>query len=194
MDTIICFVGESGSGKSTIAELLEKEGYNYIQSYTTRPKRSENEKGHIFVHDDKLLRRKEALSREELSADIIAYTFFDRYHYWATRQQYKNKGISIYVVDVAGIKELRSTVKDAAITTIYLNTDFNIRARRMYARKHHMNIDELERHAIVEDEDILRRLQHDSEAFRIVPCDYAVDCNRAIDDVIKDVKAILENM
>ena len=29
-DKIICLVGESGSGKSTIAELLEKEGYNYI--------------------------------------------------------------------------------------------------------------------------------------------------------------------
>lgn len=29
MDKIICLVGESGSGKSTIAELLEKDGYNY---------------------------------------------------------------------------------------------------------------------------------------------------------------------
>ncbi len=47
-DIIICLVGESGSGKSTIAELLEKEGYNYIKSYTTRKPRYKGERGHIF--------------------------------------------------------------------------------------------------------------------------------------------------
>ena len=49
MDTIFCLVGPSGSGKTTVAKALEKHGYNVIQSYTTRPRRSENEWGHTFV-------------------------------------------------------------------------------------------------------------------------------------------------
>jgi Guanylate kinase len=53
MSKIICISGESGSGKTTIAELLEKRGYNYIESYTTRPMRFQDEEGHIFVNMDR---------------------------------------------------------------------------------------------------------------------------------------------
>ncbi|MDV7402737.1 hypothetical protein RZS08_65550, partial [Arthrospira platensis SPKY1] len=77
-DKIICLCGESGSGKTTIAELLEKEGYNYIQSYTTRKARFEGEKGHIFVDEPPM--DSTGIPEEENfvdTDDMIAYTYFD---------------------------------------------------------------------------------------------------------------------
>ena len=52
LDKIVCLMGASGSGKTTIAKELEKEEYNVIQSYTTRPPRESGEWGHAFVDLD----------------------------------------------------------------------------------------------------------------------------------------------
>ena len=64
-NTIYLIVGRSGSGKTTIAEELERKyGLKSIQSYTTRPKRSDNETGHIFVSDEEF----------DKLTDMVAYT------------------------------------------------------------------------------------------------------------------------
>ena len=53
MKNCYLIVGQSGSGKTTIVNTLEeKYGLKSIQSYTTRPKRSENETGHTFISDE----------------------------------------------------------------------------------------------------------------------------------------------
>ncbi len=161
MDKIICIVGESGSGKSTIAERLEKEGYNYIQSYTTRKKRYDGEKGHIFVDTATY---HEFASRED---EVIAYTYFNSNHYWATREQYRNKGVSIYVIDPIGVDKIKKEIEDAKIIVLYIKTDKDIRIDRMCLRKHNrLN---------VVDEDILQRVEHDSRVFNIIKCDYVID-------------------
>ena len=49
---IFLFVGKSASGKTTIADMLGKDGYSQVYSYTTRPKRYENEIGHTFITDE----------------------------------------------------------------------------------------------------------------------------------------------
>ena len=50
---IVLIVGESGSGKSTICdELTKRYGLKQVESYTTRPRRSEDEDGHTFVSDE----------------------------------------------------------------------------------------------------------------------------------------------
>lgn len=80
MDTIFCLVGPSGSGKTTVAKALEKHGYNVIQSYTTRPQRSDNEWGHTFVtaiYSDK---------PPWVMDNVIAYNEFAGNHYWATKE------------------------------------------------------------------------------------------------------------
>jgi guanylate kinase len=178
-DKIICLVGESGSGKSTIAELLEIEGYNYIQSYTTRKPRFDDEKGHIFVNYIPTVLNLNGCSEEMiLKSGIIAYTYFDNNHYWATKEQYKGKGISLYVIDPLGVKELKNIVKDAEIICIYIKVDETERVRRMLTKR--------------DIQDVNDRIEHDREAFKIIQCDYVISNNDNIENIIKLINQIIK--
>lgn len=63
-----------------------------LDSYTTRPKRIENEKGHTFITE----------SEFDCLTDICAYGEFGGYRYCATKEQVDNA--DIYVIDKQGIK------------------------------------------------------------------------------------------
>ncbi|EHI99650.1 guanylate kinase/L-type calcium channel region [Clostridium sp. DL-VIII] len=178
-DKIICLVGESGSGKSTIAELLEKEGYNYIQSYTTRKPRFKNEKGHIFVeHAPEVFDTNDFSKEEILKNGIIAHTYFDNNHYWATKEQYQNKGISLYIVDPDGVKEIKNDIKDSEIVAIYIKVDEEERRRRMLKKR--------------DPQSVKDRIEYDREIFKIVQCEYVINNNENIDDTVKLIKQIVD--
>lgn len=177
MDRIICLVGESGSGKSTIAELLEEEGYNYIKSYTTRPKRSEDENGHIFVDEEYFKNKYKGSNYKE---KLIAYIEFHGYRYWSTKEQYENKGISIYTVEPVGAQELKNYIKNCKITVIYLKADREKRYKRMESDRG--------------KQQALKRLAYDSGSgiFNLIYCDYVVDANRSISDIVDDIRKIIK--
>lgn len=189
-DKIVCLLGESGSGKSTVAELLEKEGYNYIESYTTRKPRYEHEKGHIFTD------LMHYYAYNDLN-EVIAVTDFQGNKYWAIKDQYQGKGTSIYVIDPTGVKSLKENIEDAEIVVIYLKCDSNRRYSRMLDReaKNIGTNDILSKGPkIIVDKittKVVERLNHDVKAFRIIQCDYVVDANNSIQTVLKDVKKII---
>ena len=72
---IYLIVGKYGSAKTTIVDKLRWLG-NSIQSYTTRPRRTEDETGHIFVNQEKF---------DKLN--LVAYTHFNGYDNGATQAQ-----------------------------------------------------------------------------------------------------------
>jgi guanylate kinase len=174
-DTIICLVGESGSGKTTIAMALEAIGYNVISSYTTRSPRKTDEWGHTFVDGTVL---QEHLDMQDY---IVAYKFYDGFHYWATKDQYLDHGVSIYVVDPDGIKMLRSKVTDARIIVIYLKADKEERICRMKDQGRSVL-------------DVGRRVGYDRTAFRLIRCDYVVDANSSIEDTICQVNDLIKGL
>lgn len=93
---IIAIVGPSGSGKTTMAEYLKKYyGIQTIVSYTTRPIREGEQQGreHQFVTEDAMPTKNE----------MMAYTQFGGYHYWATHAQARENGICTYVIDEKGL-------------------------------------------------------------------------------------------
>ncbi len=177
MDQIFCLVGPSGSGKTTIAKTL---GYNVIQSYTTRPPRSQDEWGHTFV---------EVMPD---GADVIAYTKYNNYEYWATREQYKDKGKTIYVIDPVGVDMLKKEVSDAEIVVIFLRCDESECYKRLIERLHVETDDRLEA-AIKKHGTATERLKVDRVSFSVCRADWVIDANQKLEEVLKMVKAVIDN-
>lgn len=121
---IVLIVGESGSGKSTICdELTKRYGLEQVKSYTTRPRRSEDEDGHTFINDEEF---------KELE-DICAYTYFDNHRYCATREQIDNS--DLYIIDPHGIDYFIKEYNGRKIPiVVYIHADKRTRRKRMANR------------------------------------------------------------
>lgn len=175
-DIIINIVAPSGAGKTTLAKILELDKYNIIHSYTTRLPREENEWGHIFIDLEEF---------EDLkSKDMIAYCHYNKNHYFATREQYKNKGVSIYIVDPKGAKMVKDSLSDddnVDVYTVFLYTDENTRANRMA-------------HEGRDIDSIKERLAGDREVFKYCECDLFVDGGRDIESVYLDVSDFIKRV
>lgn len=116
-------VGKSGSGKSTFQNaLVRKYGFKDVQSYTTRPKRYDNETGHIFV------------TKEEFDAleNKVAYTEFNGYEYCATKEQLDES--NVYIIDPKGIETLKQNYDGKFLFIVYLDADENTCRKRMRLR------------------------------------------------------------
>lgn len=191
-DKIICFVGESGSGKTTITKQLEeKYNYNVIKSFTTRAPREPNEYGHTFMWFETEAELESHLA--SIKDKMIAYTHFDKYDYWATKDQYQGKGISIYIIDPDGVKELKKRVKDIEIIIIYFKTDKETLWERMCVRENVFDPQYLDKEFFIKREKISKRIKHDHEVFKVIECNYVVDTNRSIEEVVKTVSEILKS-
>jgi len=178
-DKIVCLVGPSGSGKTTIAyELKRLRGYNVIESFTTRPPRFPGERGHTFMEAVAGAETKDSIFMP--SEDVIAYNKYDGHHYWATRDQYQGKGISIYVIDPPGVKMLQEQVKDAEILVVMMWADEELRRLRMYERERsrQRKISMADYHRIHSSID--KRIEYDRNVFGCVTCDIAVCANEDI--------------
>lgn len=122
--TIFLIVGESGSGKTTIVSSLEKK-YNLtsVPSYTTRPPRSENEYGHIFVTQkefDKL-------------QNLVGYTKYNGHEYCATSEQVETH--DLYVIDVKGVEFFKTNYRGKKqVKIIYIKSSISTRIERMEQR------------------------------------------------------------
>lgn len=123
-NTLFLICGESGSGKTTLVSALEKQ-HNLIPipSYTTRPPRSENEYGHIFVND-------EAFSQLK---NIVAYTQYNNCQYGATSEQVDK--YNLYIIDKEGIEFFKKAYRGKkSIKVIYIKSSISTRVERMEQR------------------------------------------------------------
>lgn len=95
--TIFAIVGPSGSGKTVMSEVMSENGIPAIISYTTRPMRTGevNGKEHWFVTADDIPDKSE----------MIAYTKFGGYEYWACKSQVISP--CNYVIDEDGLRTLK---------------------------------------------------------------------------------------
>lgn len=122
-DTLIVLVGPSGAGKTKIAEYL-RDNYDFkiLQSYTTRPKRSDSINDHIYI----------TLDEKELIQDKVAINNYNGNWYFATKEQCDMS--DIYVCDVVGLKMLKENYKQKKILAFYVETSPKNRVDRMRLR------------------------------------------------------------
>lgn len=115
---IILLLGQSGTGKTTISKELSKntDKYNFVYSYTDRPKRNNTEWGHTFVDS---ARMDLILQRD----DVIAQTQIKEKRYCTTEDQFDENKINIYIVDTYGINDTIKSFPQAEIMSILLRRD-----------------------------------------------------------------------
>lgn len=192
---VINLVGASGCGKSTIAKQLDG---NVIQSYTTRLPRYMGEPGHIFIEninpiDDlvEIIHYPDIMTQTQrietiYNSDIVAYAKLYGEHYFATLEQFQELQNNIYVVDPIGAEQVIKYFSDLNIPviTIYIQVDEIIRYERLKNREHKLNPTELEL-------EVLNRLEADRRDFNVVACNYVVDGNGSIDEVIERVRKLI---
>lgn len=165
---IVLIVGESGSGKSTICdELTKRYGLKQVKSYTTRPRRSEDEDGHTFINDEQF----------DNLEDICAYTLFDGHRYCATKEQIDNS--DLYIIDPKGIEYFMAHYNGRKIPmVVYIHAvDWN-RKKRMIERG-----DDIE--------SVNRRIKNDEIEFKDVE-QYAALTHS--NNVIKTIDIIVKNI
>lgn len=165
---LICLIGESGSGKTTLANTLKKDyGLTVVESYTTRPKRTENETGHIFVSNKEFKKLH----------NIVARCTYNGYRYCATKMQIETS--DVYVVDPVGLDSLKRNVTfKRRIVAVYVSCSETARKQRMLDRG-----DSIER--------VETRLTYDREAFR--GCERIADCT-VINEFKDDIPVIADDI
>ena len=114
-------VGRTGSGKDYLANRLAKEGLKVVKSYTTRPRRTENEDTHIFITPEEA----------KTYTDKVATTVINGYEYFATATQVNES--DVYIIDPNGVEELTKNMPDTTFHIIYV--DSNAMDRRFNAVK-----------------------------------------------------------
>lgn len=153
INTKILLVGKSGSGKNTVQDyLVSKYGLKPLVSYTTRAKRYPEEDTHIFITEKEY----EEIKQEE---KLIAYTFYNGNHYFATEKQFRES--DIYIIDIEGIKYIESLKINIPYIVIYLDVPEHIRKERMSARNDNQSmIDERIRYDEIAFKDIGQYSNH----------------------------------
>lgn len=202
MTKIINLIGASGSGKTTIAYKLKD--VNVIESYTTRPKRHTEEKGHIFIdkatdEGNVLQCNTKGYTIDFHKNDIIAHRKYGDNDYWATKQQVKYNKVNVYVVDPEGARQVEDFYKsnpETNIISIFLNVDENIRKDRLVKRYLQANTRAGNINTCLHYKKALekanKRLERDKQVFKTIKCDYVINNNEKIEDTLKIINKIIQ--
>lgn len=134
--TVILLVGRTGSGKSSlIKRVCERTNLTVLQSYTTRPKRSESDNDHIFVNVEEYIRAKE---NGEIAIDgEVAGNY-----YYSTVEQLYNS--DLYTINPEALDRLLSMdLPNIRFVVVYISCPDKVREERVMERgdsKHNFRV------------------------------------------------------
>lgn len=164
---LYCIVGPGGCGKTTIGRKLNEMGYTSPESYTTRPKRKETERGHLFITNDEY----------NTLPNKIAEVTINGYHYCVTKEQLEN--CDFFIVEPSGIRDLQKKNVPVIIIGLFLSEDEC--KNRMKERGDSL-------------ENINNRISFDKMAFAHYEemCDYLIDANQSTKELVNTILNIMK--
>lgn len=124
---VILVVGKTSSGKSSlIKKLCERTNLTALQSYTTRPKRSETDNDHLFVDVEEYFRAKE-------SGEIAIDGEIAGNYYYSTIEQLYNA--DLYTINPEALNRLLTLdLPNIRFVTVYISCPDKIREERATKR------------------------------------------------------------
>jgi len=124
----LLIIGESGSGKTTIADILERDyGMKQIPSYTNRPKRTPDEKGHVFLTERNIDKIKAKYPNR------VAETLFDKNFYFSTAEQVDQ--YDTYVISPDAVSMFKANYRGKKrVIVVYIHAPTFLRMERMRRR------------------------------------------------------------
>jgi guanylate kinase len=124
---VVLVVGKTGSGKSSlIKKLCERTNLIELQSYTTRPKRSEADNDHIFVEVEEYVRAKE-------NGEIAIDTELAGNYYYSTIEQLYNA--DLYTINPEALNRLLiMDLPNIRFVTVYISCPDKVREERAMKR------------------------------------------------------------
>ena len=132
---ILVLAGASAVGKTTVASrILEKnEKYRYVRSATTRKPRGDSFDGEYVYLDSTDFQAKIA------SGEILEYTEYGGNFYGTPISEIEDifgEGkIPLLVLDLNGVRSLRSRELPFSVNTVYIYEDINVVEKRLYDRE-----------------------------------------------------------
>ena len=145
----IVIVGPSASGKDFLRRYLQKQGYKFQPSYTTRKPRN----GELDGRDYHFISDKQFKEMSDAQLFIEAQRFGDKQYGTTKEQFYETKERCVFIMSPAGLRTL-SAPDRKRIYVIYLNpSDQSVRLQRMKERN-------------MTEREIQVRVQADKEQFQ----------------------------
>ena len=134
MRSIVGLAGASGAGKKSIAmEILSKTSeYKLIRSATTRAPRGDGHDGEYLYYSEEEF--KELISKNAL----LEYMNYGGNFYGTPHSEiecaFRDGKTPLLILDLEGIKSLRSKSFDFSVFCFYIYDDLNVIERRLYDR------------------------------------------------------------
>ena len=183
---ILVLVGKSGSGKDKqMKELVNSNILNPVISTTSRPIRikERNNIDYYFCSKEQFLEKiRNNMFIEYRSYNTVSDNISDIWYYGTEKSSIDISKNSVLVLDVQGLKDLKSYFSNEKIVGIYLHCPSNLRTERAKGRG-----------SFCENE-WNRRLEADKIDFENVytEVDYVVNSSKSAQEVLTEIKDILK--
>ena len=147
----IIIVGRGASGKDHMRKLLERKGYSYAKSYTTRPPRPDevNGRDYKFITEDK--------AQTMISTGLFyEWVRFNEWIYGTTVEQIQ--GEDLFIMTPRGLSQLKPDDRADSLV-IFLDIPEAVRRQRMLDRE--MPGDSVERRLSADYTDFFKFTDYD---------------------------------
>lgn len=178
---LICILGLSASGKDYATNLLsERYKLNRIVQHTTRPIRSNeiNGKDYFFVDEELFLRM---VNEDCFLSTRLFNTKFGDWYYGITKDSMEKSKNSIICIDIEGLIQIKDTINQENIISIFIEADYDIREERAKKRSDY-DLDEFKRR-YKDDMNKIDRIKKN--------CDFVVQ-NNGLNDFSVELSNIVE--